>query len=119
MSSYNFNCKVEDNIENESAKLWNKLLYKVKGGGGVKIGRHKIGAWNEMGQNRIKGGWGVQKPHKMWDIIYARSLIEMSFWGEITLLKEKKKKKKKKKKNYRKNVFIEGGGGGGRQNRTS
>ena len=44
MSSYNFNCKVEDNIENESAKLWNKLLYKVKGGGGVKIGRHKIGA---------------------------------------------------------------------------
>ena len=28
-----------------------------------------------MGQNRIKGGWGVQKPHKMWDIIYARSLI--------------------------------------------
>ena len=26
-----------------------------------------------MGQNRIKGGWGVQKPHKMWDIIYARS----------------------------------------------
>ena len=75
MSSYDFNCKVEDNIENESAKLWNKLLYKVKGGGGGKIGRHKIGAWNEMGQNRIKGGWGVQKPHKMWDIIYARSLI--------------------------------------------
>ena len=40
-----------------------------------------------MGQNRIRGGWGVQKPLKMWDIIYVRSLRELaqsSLLGKIT-----------------------------------
>ena len=42
-----------------------------------------------MGQNRIKGGWGVQKPHKMWDIIYARSLSinpSLSFYDSALTL---------------------------------
>ena len=42
----------------------------------VKIGRHKKGAWTEIGQNRIRGGWGVKKTQKTSDIIYVRSLIE-------------------------------------------
>ena len=45
------------------------------GGGGVKIGHHRIGAWAEIGQNGIRGGWGVKKTQKTSDIIYARSLI--------------------------------------------
>ena len=36
MSSYEFNCEVEDNMKNERAKQWNKFSYKVKGGGGAK-----------------------------------------------------------------------------------
>ena len=51
-------------------------MYKIDGLGGqrVKKGCHKIGAWAEIGQNRIRGGGGVRKTQKMWDIIYARSL---------------------------------------------
>ena len=53
-------------------------MYKIDGGGGggqrVKKGCHKIGAWAEIGQNRIRGEGGVRKTQKMWDIIYARSL---------------------------------------------
>ena len=53
---------------------------KVLVGGGVggglrgKIGHHKIGASAEIGQNRIRGGWGVKKTQKTSDIIYVRSL---------------------------------------------
>ena len=39
----------------------------------VKIGHHKIGACAEIGQNRIRGGWGVKKTQKTSDIIYVRS----------------------------------------------
>ena len=45
-----------------------------KSGLRVKIGHHKIRALAEIGQNRIRGGEGVRKNPKMWDIIYARSL---------------------------------------------
>ena len=51
---------------------------KIEGGGGglrVKIGHHKIGAYAEMGQNRIRGGWGVKKIQKTSDIIYVCSLM--------------------------------------------
>ena len=41
----------------------------------VKIGHHKIGACAELGQNRIRGGWGVKKTQKTSDIISVRSLI--------------------------------------------
>ena len=41
----------------------------------VKIGHHKIGACSEIGQNRIRGGWGVKKRLKSSDIIYVRSLM--------------------------------------------
>ena len=44
------------------------------GGLRVKIGHHKIGACAEIGQNRIRGGWGVKKSQKTSDIIYVRSL---------------------------------------------
>ena len=44
------------------------------GGQRFKIGCHKIGALHDLGQNRIRGGGGVQKSLKKWDIIYARSL---------------------------------------------
>ena len=40
-----------------------------------KIGHHKIGACAKIGQNRIRGGWGVKKSQKKSDIIYVRSLI--------------------------------------------
>ena len=40
----------------------------------VKIGHHKIGACAEIGQNRIRGGWGVKKTQKTSDIIHVRSL---------------------------------------------
>ena len=46
-----------------------------EGGLRVKIGHHKIGACAEIGQNRIRGGWGVKKSQKTSDIIYVRSLI--------------------------------------------
>ena len=45
-----------------------------EGGLRVKIGHHKIGACAEIGQNRIRGGWGVKKSQKTSDIIYVRSL---------------------------------------------
>ena len=35
-----------------------------EGGLRVKIGHHKIGVCAEMGQNRIRGGWGGQKNAK-------------------------------------------------------
>ena len=47
---------------------------QVRGGLTVKIGRHIIGAWAEMGQNRNRGGGGVKNCWKLSDIIYARSL---------------------------------------------
>ena len=49
---------------------------KVRGGGGLrgKIGHHKMGACAEIGQNRIRGGWGGQKTQKKADIVYVRSL---------------------------------------------
>ena len=55
-----------------------------EGGGGlrVKIGRHIIGAWAEMGQNGIRGGWGVKNRRKSSDIIYVRSLV---LWQEARL----------------------------------
>ena len=40
---------MEDNIKNES-KIMEQIVKRGGGGEGVKIGRHKIGAWNEMGQ---------------------------------------------------------------------
>ena len=40
----------------------------------VKIGHHKIGTCAEIGQNRIRGGWGAKKTQKTSDIIYVRSL---------------------------------------------
>ena len=51
----------------------------MKGGGGlgVKIEHHKIGVLAEIGQNRIRGGWGVKKTQKTSDINYVRSLT----WG--------------------------------------
>ena len=50
----------------------------LEGGGlRVKIGHHKIGACAEIGQNRIRGGWGVKKSQKTSDIIYVRSLRSM------------------------------------------
>ena len=49
-------------------------MYKIDEGVRAKKGCHKIGAWAEIGQNRIRGGGGVRKTPKMWDIIYARSL---------------------------------------------
>ena len=55
-------------------------MYQSLRGGGlrVKIGHHKIGACAEIGQNRIRGGWGVKKSQKTSDIIYVRSLSEKS-----------------------------------------
>ena len=56
------------------------FVYKFLGGGGglrVKIGHHKTGTCAEIGQNRIRGGWGVKKSHKTSDIIYVRSLIKI------------------------------------------
>ena len=52
------------------------MYQSFKGWGGlrVKIGHHKIGACAEIGQNRIRGGWGVKKSQKTSDIIYVRSL---------------------------------------------
>ena len=52
-------------------------IQKNRRGGGlrVKIGHHKIGAYAEMGQNRIRGGWGVKKIQKTSDIIYVCSLM--------------------------------------------
>ena len=46
-------------------KLEQKYNKAGQGGGRsegqkVKIGRHKKGAWTEIGQNRIRGGWGGQ-----------------------------------------------------------
>ena len=54
------------------------MIRPGEGGGGqkVKIGRHKKGAWTEIGQNRIRGGWGVKKTQKTSDIIYVRSLTK-------------------------------------------
>ena len=49
------------------------------GGLRVKIGHHKIGACAEIGQNRIRGEWGVKKTQKTSDIIYVRS--HMYFTG--------------------------------------
>ena len=56
-------------------------IQKNRRGGGlrVKIGHHKIGAYAEMGQNRIRGGWGVKKTQKTSDIIYVRSLNELNW----------------------------------------
>ena len=42
------------------------------------MGHHKIGACAEIGQNRIRGGWGVKKTQKTSDIIYVRSLTQKS-----------------------------------------
>ena len=55
-------------------------MYESFRGGGlrVKIGHHKIGACAEIGQNRIRGGWGVKKSQKTSDIIYVRSLTPMT-----------------------------------------
>ena len=40
-----------------------------------KIGHHKIGACAEIGQNRIRGGWGVKKHKKRrTSFKYVRSL---------------------------------------------
>ena len=52
-------------------------MYESFKGGGLrdKIGHHKIGACAEIGQNRIRGGWGGQKTQKTSDIIYVRSPI--------------------------------------------
>ena len=47
------------------------------GENGREIGYHKIGMSAQIRQNRIRGGWGVQKLQKTSDIIYVRSLIEM------------------------------------------
>ena len=33
------------------------------------------GGSSKIGQNRIRGGWGVKKTQKTSDIIYVRSLI--------------------------------------------
>ena len=56
------------------------MYESFRGGGGlrVKIGHHKIGACAEIGQNRIRGGWGVKNLRKSSDIIYARSLVGIS-----------------------------------------
>ena len=51
------------------------MYQSFRGGLRVKIGHHKIGACAEIGQNRIRGGWGVKKSQKTSDIIYVRSLI--------------------------------------------
>ena len=43
------------------------MYVKFQGvGGGLrgKIGHHKIGASAEIGQNRMRGGWGVKKTQK-------------------------------------------------------
>ena len=50
------------------------MYQSFRGGLRVKIGHHKIGACAEIGQNRIRGGWGVKKSQKTSDIIYVRSL---------------------------------------------
>ena len=64
-------------------------MYKIDGGGGqrVKKGCHKIGAWAEIGQNGIRGGGGVQKFLKLWDIIYVCSLT--SVFGVIHKIYDK------------------------------
>ena len=49
-----------------------KVIYR--GGLRVIIGHHKIEAGAEIGQNRIRGEWGVKKRPKSSDIIYVRSL---------------------------------------------
>ena len=64
------NKKLEENI------LAHHYKHKKDKAGGVKIGHHKKGAWAEIGQNRIRGGWGVKKTQKTSDIIYVRSLRE-------------------------------------------
>ena len=63
------NKKLEENI------LAHHYKHKKDKAGGVKIGHHKKGAWAEIGQNRIRGGWGVKKTQKTSDIIYVRSLM--------------------------------------------
>ena len=49
------------------------------------MGHHKIGACVEIGQNRIRGGWGVKITQKTSDIIYVRSLMSIVLidfiWG--------------------------------------
>ena len=54
--------------------MFSELSGRSGGGLRVKIGHHKIGAWAEIGQNRIRGGWGVKNGRKSSDIIYVRSL---------------------------------------------
>ena len=44
-------------------------FFRGRGGLRGKIGHHKIGACAEIGQNRIRGGWGVKKSQKTSDII--------------------------------------------------
>ena len=49
------------------------MYESFRGGGSLRVGHHKIGACAEIGQNRIRGGWGVKKIQKTSDIIYIRS----------------------------------------------
>ena len=51
----------------------------------VKIGHHKIGAWAEIRQNRIWGGWGV-KTQKTSDIINGCSLRVFFMFEVIVIL---------------------------------
>ena len=82
---YRYLLKIKKKIatsENISSHCIVKLFFEQKrikkggrgGGLRVKIGCHIIGAWLEMGQNRIRGGWGVKNGRKSSDIIYVRSL---------------------------------------------
>ena len=67
----NSNSKIGQNWTSENAWKWNQCnlledisLYTVIMGRGVlriKIGHHKIGAWAEIGQNRIRGVGGSKK----------------------------------------------------------
>ena len=83
---YNFSAKhlkKLGNFGNLAYKIY-LYLYKLLGGGGrgglrVEIGHHKIGSCVEIGQNRIRGGWGVKKTQKTSDIIYVRSLSALHY----------------------------------------
>ena len=69
-------------------------MYESFKGGGLrdKIGHHKIGACAEIGQNRIRGGWGVKKIQKTSDIIYVCSLIRLNLPMDCDRMQSKIKK---------------------------
>ena len=56
------------------------MLDVLRRGYFLKLGRPFLGRYMKMGQDRTRDGWGVQKGPKKWDVLYGRSLINLTFY---------------------------------------